>query len=259
MRKMNVEGNKYHINARRDFDNPIEITRKYVDKCFNFAYDMSFGAQGKHRNYRSGGQRRRRNGEIFINAFQGKIAEYAVYQFFTSNNINVSEPDLRTFDLGTWDSCDLLINNYRISVKSTKFFGNLLLLETRDWNERGEYIPNLGEDSTVYDFFILVRISPDGNRMMKEKKWLYCNYVKKEELYKIIVNDRVWEFDIPGFICRKDLIYIIENEFIIPQNAWLNGRTRMDADNYYVQAGDLRDIYDLVKFLHICNIGYVQQ
>ena len=70
---------------------------------------------------------------------------------------------------------------------------------------------------------------------MKEKKWLYCNYVK-EELYKIIVNDRVWEFDIPGFICRKDLIYIIENEFIIPQNAWLNGRTRMDADNYYVQA-----------------------
>lgn len=79
---------------------------------------MSFGGCGAHKSYRSGGQKNRTKGEIFINTFQGKLAEYAVYQYFISQNINTNEPDISTFNLGTWDSFDLEINNFRIAVNS---------------------------------------------------------------------------------------------------------------------------------------------
>ena len=39
---------------------------------------------------------------------------------------------------------------------------------------------------------------------------------------------------------------VIKNDYILPQNSYLNGSTRMDAENYYIQAGDLLDI----KFLN---------
>ncbi|MCQ4922231.1 hypothetical protein NE686_03985 [Tissierella carlieri] len=246
MRKMSINGNDYNINSRRLFNNTINVEPQFVDICFDFAYDMTFGRTGEHRSYRSGGQNKRKNGEIFINTFQGKIAEYSIYQYFVSSGIQVPQPDIRTFDLGTWDSCDFLINGYRIAVKSTKHFGNLMLLETKDWNEQGEYVPNVGSMDAIYDYFVLVRISPDGESIMKKNRLLYCNSIDRESLYKTIVSDNEWKFDIPGFINRNDLIHAINNKYIIPQNAMLNGKTKMDAENYYIQAGDMYNIENLL-------------
>jgi hypothetical protein len=99
-------------------------------------------------------------------------------------------PDLETWDLGKWDDTDFEINKYFLSVKSTKAFGNLLLLETKDWNENGEYIPNLAINGahSLYDFFILVRISPYCEDMLKQHKMLFSNEVDKENLKDILIN-----------------------------------------------------------------------
>src|SRR5699024_3395306 len=137
----------------------------------------------------------------------------AIYQYFTSSNIIVPEPDIGTFDLGVWDSYDFLINGCRIAVKSTKYYGNLLLLETADWNEWGEYIPNIGTEDSIYDYFILVRIYPDGEQLMRKKRKLYSDTIEKRDLYNLVVSDKKWEFDIPGFISREDLICIIRNHY----------------------------------------------
>ena len=97
---------------------------------------MSFAyGESKHRECRSGGNKKRKNGEIFANTFQGKLAEFALYQIFEQNNINVEYPDLEVYDRGVWDIYDLKVNDNLIAVKSTKAYGNLLLLETKDWNE----------------------------------------------------------------------------------------------------------------------------
>ena len=38
---------------------------------------------------------------------------------------------------------------------------------------------------------------------------------------------------------------MIRENRIIPQNAFLNGRTKMDAENYYFQTGNMHSINEL--------------
>lgn len=238
-------GNNYSINTKKFFSNEtITIIPSGLKKIFNFAYDMTFGGKGEHRDHRSGGETKRRNGEIFINVFQGKLAECGVYKFFRQNNIKLPSPDFKLYDLGKWDSCDFNYKNMNISVKSTTYFGNLMLLETKDWDTNGCYIPN----SLKYDYHILVRIKPDGKRLMKSKKLFFSDFCDKDALEKIIFNEK-WEIEVTGYITNDDLKYLINNNYILPQGAILNEATKMDAENYYVQAGNLREINNILTDL----------
>lgn len=56
-----------------------------------------------------------------------------------------------------------------------------------------------------------------------------------------------WAFDIPGYLTHDDLKYLINNKFIINRGDLLNGRTKMDAQNYYCHIADMRNILDLEK------------
>lgn len=102
---------------------------------------MSFGNKGQHRDHRTGGNNKRKNGEIFINTFQGKLSEIAVSYFIRKLNKTASKKlsklDFETNSLGIWDDTDITVGNIKISVKFTSNKGNLLLLETKDWNENG--------------------------------------------------------------------------------------------------------------------------
>ena len=60
---------------------------------------MSFGQSGLHRDHRSGGTYRRKKGEIFSNAFQGKLAEFATYEYLKCKGISVDEPDVSVYGL----------------------------------------------------------------------------------------------------------------------------------------------------------------
>ena len=111
------------------------------------------------------------------------------------------------------------------------------MLETKDWNNEGFYLPN----NAQYDLTILVRVKPDGEKLLKSQKLLYADFCKKEQL-KLLIKKEKWQCDIPGFVTLDDLKYIINNNFILPQNSYLNGTTKMDAENYYIQAGDLINI-----------------
>lgn len=214
----------------------------YVRKSFDFAYGMTFDNKGQHRGHRSGGKHIRKNGEIFANTFQGKICEFALYQLL-KNDFDINEPDLELYGLGKWDSYDFKINNQLISVKSTKFFGQLLLLETRDWTENGEYIPNNNE---AYDITIMVRLKEDTEKIMKSKRLYYSNTCNKDELWNLLKN-RDWTFDLPMYITNEELKFLIKNKYIINQGDLLNGSTKMDADNYYCHIKDMHPIMELKK------------
>ena len=246
-------------NSKKSFRG-TEIPKDFTNKAFEFAYDMTFGEKGEHRQHRSGADYNRRKGEIFINTFQGKLAEFAVYKFFNEaiENYNISEPDLETYGSGQWDDCDLIINNKKISVKSTKSFGNLLLLETKDFDNEGTYIPN----KEKYDFFILTRIGAsdsesnyktDGEKLMRSKNMLYSDKLNEEvsnkDGLKNLILNRKWYYDIPGFITHEELVDIIDEEFILPRNSMLNKYTRLQAENYYVQAGDMHDLGEIFDLL----------
>lgn len=246
MKRLVQELDSYTINSRKQF-NPInDFNIDFINESFDFAYDMSFGKVGEHRDHRTGGSYKRKNGEIFINTFQGKLAEFAIYDIFKSHGIDLSKPDLEKYELGIWDKCDFNINGIKVAVKSTKNFGQLLLLETKDWSSKGEYLPNLASGDCIYQYFILVRISPDGEGLMKQNKILYSHELDKEKIKNIISAEK-WSYDSPGFIKHSELVQAIDNNFIIPKGALLNGKTRMDAENYYIQAGDMHDVNMLFK------------
>jgi len=239
---MNIDGNTYTITSKRPFS-PIGHINKYsVIKCFEFAFDMSFGNNGQHRDHRSGGSHNRKKGEIFVNAFQGKLSEFAIFDFLHQDFPEITPPDLKTYGLGEWDDFDFKINGKEISIKSTKFYGNLLLLETKDFDKFGNYLPNMAKTSAQYDIYILVRINPDCEDLMRSKRFLYNNKIDKKELANQILVGSTWEYDIAGFITHEDLLCSINKEYIIPKGSLLNGTVPMDAENYYFESGDMRTI-----------------
>ncbi|RZK10201.1 MAG: hypothetical protein EOO46_11490 [Flavobacterium sp.] len=230
--KLTEQDNHYHTAFQKHFNgNPI--TRDIIEKSFHFAYEMAYG-EGFHRNSRSGGQIARSKSEIFQNTFQGKIAELVLYRNLIKNGIETEEPDCSIHGKGVWDDSDLKANGKRISIKSAAYFSNLLLLETKDWDREGRYIPNIDHhDATnAYDYFVLVRIKPNIKAALKNQS------EEKEHLLKKI-QEEVWQYDIAGCCSIKTIQHIISLGYILPQNAMLNGRTRMDAENYYIQSVNL--------------------
>lgn len=244
-----VEGNSYYVQDKKRFSAYASILAKDKIECFEFAYGMSYEKKGAHRDSRSGGNIHRTKGQIFINTFQGKMAEYALYRYLRSRQIDVDKPDTEQYELGKWDSYDLDCQGKHFSVKSTKSYGDLLLLETKDWNENGEYLPNLSEGTSKYDYTVLVRFSPDGEDLMKQQRLLYQkendvpNNIKEILMEKIYSQN--WTYDFPGFIYYSELVKLIRDSRIIPQNAMLNGGTKMDAENYYFQTGNMHDMKEI--------------
>ena len=199
---LDKKDNNYFVNTNKFFssDKAVTIKPSGLETIFNFAYDMTFGKKGKHRDHRSGGNLERKNGEIFINVFQGKLAECGICKFFHQNGIELQLPDFGIYPLGVWDSYDFEYKNIKFSVKSTTFFGNLLLLETKDWNCNGNYIPNLKSNrQSKYDYHILVRIKPDGKKIMKKNELFYEDFCDKNYLKKVILKQN-WEIEITGYI-----------------------------------------------------------
>lgn len=43
--------------------------------------------------------------------------------------------------------------------------------------------------------------------------------------------------EVVGYVSNDSLVKMIEEGYILPQNSTLNGKTRMDASNYYLQSG----------------------
>ena len=239
----NKDGNSFYIPRTKNF-NPIEVKRDYVNETLDFAYAMTFGKDGEHRRYRSGGTHTRKNGEIFCDTFQGKLAEYFVFQRLKSMGINCPRPDIEKWGIGKWDDEDFLINNKLINVKSMAFFSNLLLLETKDWDKNGLYIPN----NKYYDYFIVVRIKPELKKEFRIKRMLYSNDIGYE-IIKSLLDKLSFFADTPGYITSAFLREKIRERQILPKNSMLNGRIKMDAENYYILSIDFEEFNNIQQHL----------
>ncbi len=119
---------------------------------------MCFG-DGHHRANRSGGDLERNSFRFSAILSKGKLAELVLHaNSCKQESVSGENPDLEMHGEGIWDDSDLVANGKKINVKSGAFFSNLLLLETKDWNENGEYIPNANSDATnIYDYFVFVQ------------------------------------------------------------------------------------------------------
>ena len=243
-KRLEFANGTFFVNRKKTFSPSVYRNPRVVDKCFNFAWSMTYGGIGEHRSNRSGGTSSRKNGEIFANTFQGKMAEFAMFEIF-ENLEGVKYPDLSLHPLGKWDTCDIVIGNYKIAVKSTKSFGNLLLLEASDWSMEADYLNNPKTESP--DMFALVRIAPEVEKLMRSGRLLYSSTCERENLYSIVVTQHDYKFDICGFASRDDIKMAIKLDQRLEKGSKLNGTTTMDANNFYIQAGDLRTLDSMIK------------
>ena len=240
LHSLDQKQDSFFITQRSDFVQDGILKEKTIKDVFDFAYKMAFSDEGEHRDKRSGGSHHRKPGEIFANTFQGKIAECAACNFFHKHNYDKTVfPDFSVFKLGKWDSVDITACDNEIAVKSTKSFGQLILLETKDWDSNGHYIPNIENGISKYDCLMLIRIKPSCEEILKDHRLLYSYTADYEKLYSII-SEHSWSYNYAGFITYDDLLQIIHTQQVLPKGSKLNGKTVMDAENYYIQAGDLR-------------------
>lgn len=226
--KTRYNTNTRTITKKKKF-RPSIVPSHVITKCLNFAYNMA--KNSLHRENRSGGTHHRTELEVFWDTFSGKVAEYIAYLYYEEKGAIVSELDFNTYNRGKWDSFDMSVNNLKISIKSTKHIGQLLLLETSDWNESGKYIPDL---TINYDYFLLIRTKID-----------YEKNFKKGNLPEIdTINTHISNLDIQaevtGLLSHFDFVnQIIKFRYIIKQGHLLQSKIPMDATNYYIHAYDL--------------------
>jgi len=248
-------GFKVPFQSNTLFKGTITKSNSYLDKVIQFAYDMAFGNNA--RAARGQGGYTRKNGEIFCNQFQGKLAEVIVYEYLTNKGINCTQPDFKCYPKGKWDNFDLKVNNNKVnekllSIKSSTDKANLLLLETSDYDTQGRYLHTQnGVAPKAYDFHILVRISPD----IKKQRLPNVKY-KIKDLYsfklvdiKNLINGINWEYDIPGWIDNSTFIQAISQSNIIHQGDLLGTTTLMDVDNYFIMTYDLEPINKIIPLL----------
>jgi hypothetical protein len=150
------------------------------------------------------------------------------------------------FYLTAYNTVDLSVCGKEIAVKSTKYFGQLLLLETKDWDRNGNYIPNIDKTVSSYDLLVLIRMKPSCEDILKQNRLLYSDFIKRKDLHCLLIK-HAWSYNYVGYMTKNDLIHVICNKYTLPKGALLNGSTLMDAENYYVQAGDMRSLSQCEK------------
>jgi len=217
--------------SKKEFAPDTKLKPESIRKCLIFASEMAYG-NGYHKSQSFGNSNFDRSPhDIFINTFQGKLAELAVYNELFAMGIRPDNPP--EFDIwgkGKWEDCDFTLNNgtIRASIKSTKWFGNLLLLEKHKYNEKGQFLETFESEPQAYDFTFMVRIQ--GVKSPKPQYYLERNDI---------------EVEVTGFMSHSKFLQVIEEKQIIPQGIILG--TPLIVDNYYIFAQDLTD----VKYLRI--------
>lgn len=242
---MRIVGNNYYTESedKSGFYGRV-IGDEFVEDAFDFAYGMTYGRLGQHRANRTNGRTTRDMGEIFCNTFQGKLSEYVVRNSLANMNLNVGEVDTEQEELGRWDSYDLDVEGSILSIKSCKYFSEFLFLETGDY----DYYGNYRHSNVQADFLVLVKISPVCQSIMKNNRMLYGT--PNEEKLRNMLLAETWKYDIVGFITHDMLVECIQNNQIIPQRALLNGKTSMDAENYYYASGLMIPFDDIGEYLN---------
>lgn len=76
---------------------------------------------------------------------------------------------------------------------------------------------------------------------MKNNRIFYENNIDKDYLWNLFCNNQ-WIYDVPRYITRQELIELIDNNYVIYKGDFLNGKTEMDADNYYCHLYDMHVI-----------------
>ena len=220
--RLRESGNAMFVTSPKLF-NPTQNIDKYAETSIKWAYDNAYNGhfRGSTNKFKT-----------MLDAFMGKMGEFATYDFFKSLNYELDLPETILRQKGEWDDGDLIVGEQKVQIKTTIHTSNFLLLKKRDWDAEGNY--NWGKDGKdpKYGAFFLCRLKPDPKQIFTESPL--------EELISQAQNIS-WKCEVTGFLSKKDVIYAIANNYIVERGKYLNGKFQVKDDLIYFQSGDLRD------------------
>ena len=253
-KKLTQDNHHYEINSKLIFGQRARAICHPSDlsQAFLFSWQMTFGRKGEHRSTRSGGQLARDHVRKFCDIFLGKLGEVAFFNLCQQRNKSqtISPIDYECYTLGKWDSADFIINDqYHIAIKTTKHFGNLLLLEYKDWcvqQNQAIYLPNVDAESKgKYDYLFFSRVKTNLSELLKNISFSHEQSI--DDIHTLFFNHIFHKvnvaLEVVGYISNQDLVTLMKDDYILPQHAILNGNTVMDAKNYYLQSGFFKPFF----------------
>ena len=203
----------------------LTTTKKFKKEDIEIVFEFAFKSKDYHREVRSGGTKGRTSIERFFNIFIGKLCEIGTCEHFIKNKIELKNyVDYKVRNYGEWDDCDIITkNNKKISVKGSKYYSNMLLLEKKDYNQNGELIYNIGTNKiSNFDYFAYIRVAPiKYNRIIF--KGYGKDYVQKTDNLELELSNFVksfdWVYEEP-FIIEKELFVDtnIKNDYCIEKS-----------------------------------------
>ena len=99
-----------------------------------------------------------------------------------------------------------------------------------------------------YDYFFVVRIKPDLKKEFRNQRMLYSDHISLERI-KSTLERQSFFADLPGYITNLFLKEKIQEKQILPKGSILNGRIKMDAENFYILSSDFEEFKNVKEFL----------
>lgn len=271
----NQEVIHYISNCRKNFDdihavmisreNDRDLLLRLTRYLFSVSYDSEQTPDGGWNMPEriDGNHRPRLLGEIFYNKFVGCMGEIALYKYIKEKiDDTIQEPNLteRRGYLNP-DQRDLNWNNADISIKTTLSTHNMLLLQQHQYNDQGEYVPNVNHNflPRYFNYHVLCRLRAQDDTQTNillsalNRRSDVADETTREHLKDIIINN-AWLVDIPGYISHEQFANeVIQGEQIAYADneggrkycfgrSDYNNQNLVDVNNYYVQSGDLTPI-----------------
>lgn len=211
--------------GKRSFLPNVSLTKEQFFECLEFAKNMAYW--WNHKTLAFGGNNYNRNAkEVFINALQWKLAEVGFYNFYTNKWRNdIPKPDFWVWERWTWEDCDMEIWWKKISIKSTKNFWNLLLLEKNRYSMEWLYLePAEWVEPIKYDLTYLVRVS--GITSSNPDDYVSMDWI---------------EIEVTWYLTHTEFLSLITTQQYIPHGILL-WKKELIVDNYYICSWDLHRV-----------------
>lgn len=256
------------MNTYWEHQTHIWTSNKLIEHIYDFSMNMVHNEF-----FKPDIQGNRKELDIFINAFQGKIAEAACICIFQKYNYDISmkDLDLNIYPRGQWDIGDIILkdenkNDVYFDVKSIKENSNFLLLETSRFNEDGSLsYKNSDGSSHKLDAYCLVKVGFNkdlykDNPLNLSKEEFLSNLSVRTTYIGSITLDDFWKYKrlVPrGIFCNGRNFTNVWNgvEPIKANNEEeiVKNRTRyIQTDNYLINSRVLQStVNTLSKRLHI--------
>ena len=198
------------------------IGSKIPNIYFEMAEDFAERSLGNHRPTSHDTSDKRPLEKQKEDSLRGKLSELLLSYMInkTTEYLQCTEPDLKVYPLGTWDSFDLEITPKNgckkiVSVKGTKNNSNFLLLTLGDYDD-------------------------DMNYRYTNDKQPDIHFLVRTDLDKKL-------YDCPGFLLKEDLISARKRDFIMYKKERIKLGPMLITDNLYACADDLRRFEKLIQ------------